>query len=83
MLRAGNFGSAAAAVRRSHSGGGATPRSPTLPFFSHWVVLRLGRGSGLGVSLGRRSRAGSKREPNSREATTAELWISTLCCLQI
>ena len=76
-------GGAFAAGVRSCSGGGAAPRSPARPFGPYWVVLRRGRGAGLGASLGRRSRAGSKREPDSRGATTAELWISTVYCLQI
>jgi hypothetical protein len=45
--------------------------------------FRHGRGADQGASLGRRSRAGSKLEPNLRAATTAELWISTVYCLQI
>ena len=71
-------GSAAVDARRSRAGGGVAPRSPARPFFPDWVVLRLGRGAGLGVSLGRRSRAGSKREPNSRVATVAEMWSSAV-----
>ena len=76
MLRAGNFGSAAVAIPRSHPGGGAPPRPLARPFGSYWVVLRLGRGAGLGVSLGRRSRAGSKREPNLRWASIIDLQAS-------
>ena len=78
MLRAENFGSAAVAIPRSHAGGGAPPRSPARPLDSYWVVLRLGRGAGLGVSLGRRSRAGSKREPDSQRFHIAEFWSSPL-----
>ena len=70
-------------VERSRSAGGFPPRSLARQLLPYWVVLRLGRGAGLGASLGRRSRAGSKREPDSRGATTAELWISTVYCLQI
>jgi hypothetical protein len=77
LLR-GEPGSAAVDARRSRAGGGVPPRPPTLPFFPHWVVLRLGRGAGLGASLGRRSRAGSKREPDSRVATIAEMRISAV-----
>ena len=79
MLRAGNFGSAAVAIPRSHSGGGAPPRPPARPFGSYWAVLRLGRGAGLGASLGRRSRAGSKREPSSRGSSFIELQSSSVC----
>ncbi len=77
MLRAGNFGSAAVAIPRSHPGGGAPPRPPARPFGSYWVVLRLGRGAGLGASLGRRSRAGSKREPSSRGSSVIYLQASS------
>ena len=83
MLRAGNFGSAAVAIPRSHPGGGAPPRPPARPFGSYWVVLRLGRGADLGVSLGQRSRAGSKREPDSRVATVAEMWSSAVLFAQL
>ena len=82
-LLQGEPGSAAVDARRSRAGGGVPPRSPAQPVFPYRVVLRRGRGAVPGASLGPSSRAGSKREPNSREATTAELWISTVYCLQI
>ena len=77
MLRAGNFGSAAVAIPRSHPGGGAPPRPLARPFGSYWVVLRRGRGAGLGASLGRRSRAGSKREPNLQGSSVIYLQASS------
>ena len=67
-------GSAAVDARRSRAGGGVPPRSPARPFVPDWVVLRRGRGAGLGASLGRRSRAGSKREPDSRGFHVTEPW---------
>ena len=73
-LLQGEPGSAAVDARRSRAGGGVPPRSPARPFFPYWVVLSRRRGAGLGVSLGRRSWVGSKREPNSRVATVAEMW---------
>ena len=63
-------------VERSRSAGGFPPRSLARQLLPYWVVLRLGRGAGLGVSLGRRSRAGSKREPVSRGLHFTELWSS-------
>ena len=75
LLR-GEPGSAAVDARRSRAGGGVPPRPPARPFFPYCVVLRLGRGAGLGASLGRRSRAGSKREPNSRDPAVSELRFS-------
>jgi hypothetical protein len=65
MPRAGNFGSAAVAIPRSHSGGGAPPRPPARYLFPDWFVLSR-RGADSDASLGRRSWMGSKREPNSR-----------------
>ena len=53
-------------VERSSSAGGFPPRSPARQLLPYWVVLRLGRGAGLGASLGRRCRVSSKREPDSR-----------------
>ena len=72
MLFAGKPASAAVAARRSRTAGGAPPRSPTRSFVPNRVVLRLGRVAvpDAGVWLG--SRAGSKREPDSRAATVAE-----------
>ena len=69
----GKAGGAFAAGTGSCSGGGAPPHSPARPFFPYWVVLRLGRGADLGVSLGRRIRAGSEREPDSRKSSVIQI----------
>ena len=66
-------------VERNRSAGGFPPRSLARQLLPYWVVLRLGRGAGLGVSLGRRSRAGSKREPSSRGSSFIELQSSSVC----
>ena len=47
------------------------------------VDFRHGRGADQGASLGQGGRVGSEGEPDLRGATTAELWISTVYCLQI
>ena len=72
MLFAGKPASAAVAARRSRTAGGAPPRSPARSFVPYWVVLRRGRVAVPGAGVGRRSRARSKREPDSRAATVAE-----------
>ena len=65
-------------VERRRSAGGIPPRSLARQLFPYWVVLRLGRGAGLGASLGRRSRAGSKREPDSQLLLGTQICISGL-----
>jgi hypothetical protein len=48
------------------------------------VDFRHGRGADQGASLGQSGWVGSPEgEPDLRGATTAELWISTVYCLQI
>ena len=75
-LLQGEPGSAAVDARRSRAGGGVPPRSPARPFFPYWAVLRLGRVAVPDASLGRRSRAGSEREPDSRDPAVSELRFS-------
>ena len=79
-LLQGEPGSAAVDARRSRAAGGVPPRSPARPFFPYRVVLRLGRGAGLGASLGRRSLEGSKREPDLQRFHVTELRAWSLVC---
>jgi hypothetical protein len=73
---------AAGDARRSRAVGVVPPYSPTRPFFPYWFGLSRRRGADLGVSLGRRSRAGSEREPDSRDPAGLELCRSTVHCPQ-
>jgi hypothetical protein len=61
-------------VERSRPAGGFPPRSLARSLLPYWVGLSRRRGAGAGASLGRRSRAGSNREPNFEVGTVAELW---------
>ena len=47
------------------------------------VDFRRGRGADKGASLGRRGRAGSEREPNSRGLHVTELWSSPFFSLEL
>ena len=65
-------------VERGRSAGGFPPRSLARQLLPYRVELSRRRGAGLGVSLGRRSRAGSKREPDSQLLLGTQICISGL-----